>query len=486
MKKIISLVALSIIFASCEKEDDQDGIVKIDRTEIKDFIWKGMNKYYLWQEEIPDLADDRFAPSVEQTTLANPQYADYLAIRTAKNLFNELIEHGRDYYSSITTDYTRWEQSFQGIAYSSGMEYLIFRHINREYYGVVTYVLPSSGAFNAGIQRGHLFSKVNGERLTATNQAQLLSNENTSMTIDEVQVSNVGGVEYLNSVRENITINKSQLTENPIQVEKVLTIGTKTIGYLMYNSFISNFDVQLNEAFGRFQAAGVNELILDLRYNTGGSVPSAIRLSSMITGQFTGDLFSKEIWNRKIEPEVVRTKGIENLFLDKFKDENGTEHPINSLGLNRLYVLTSSRTASASELVINSLTPYIGVVQIGAKTLGKNQAAIEVYDEDENGVRNPRHKWAMLPMAVKHENKDGFSDFHEGLEPAEEYEEDFFNMGQLGEMSDPMFAKAIDMITTSPMRIGIQPRRTTQNKFEIISISGENNIAKNRMIQKVK
>lgn len=480
MKKIISLVALSMIFASCEKEDDQEGSIKIDRTEIKDFIWKGMNKYYLWQEEVPNLADNRFAPNVEQTTLANEEYSEFLAIRTAKNLFNELLEHGRDYYSSITTDYTRWESSFEGKVYSSGMEYIIFQHINREYYGIVTYVLPGSSAEREGVRRGHIFSKVDGERLTRTNQSKLLFNSNTSMTIDLNKLEVRAGVEVVTLERDNVVLTKTELTENPIFAKKIHDYGTQKVGYLMYNSFNSKFDTQLNDAFAEFKAAGVNEFVLDLRYNTGGEVQTAITLASMLTGQFTGQLFSKEIWNKKIEPEVIRTKGIINNFRDIFKTEDGTTHSINSLELETLYVLTSTSTASASELLINSLKPYINVVQIGETTRGKNQAAIEVYDEDANGVRNPRHKWAMLPMAVKHENNFGESDFHEGLYPDTPYSEDYGNLGVLGEASEPMLNLAILQIR------GLSPELQETKPNKIISISSEHNIAKNGMRQSFK
>lgn len=480
MKKILFSMALAIGFISCEKEHEEE-LPKIDRTHIKDFIWKGLNKYYLWQEEVPNLADNRFAPSVAQTTLDNPEYAEFLAIRTAKTLFNELLEHGKDYYSSITTDYTRWESSFQGKVYSSGMVFVTFQHTNRELYGIVTYVLPGSSAETAGVKRGLIFSKVDGVRLTSSNVSSLLYNDKTSMTIDLNEFVENEGVMNIELIRDNVVMSKSEITENPILIKKVLNVGTKKVAYLMYNSFVSNFDPQLNQAFAEFKSEGVNELVLDLRYNTGGSVPSAIRLSSMITGQFVGQLFSKEIWNKKIEPEVIRTKGIENLFLDKFTDNNGIEHTINKLELTRLFVLTSSVTASASELLINSLKPYIDVVQIGEKTLGKNQAAIEVYDEDANGVRNPTHKWAMLPMAVKHENKDGESDFHEGLLPNETYSETYTDMGVLGERNEPMLAKAIQKIQASGKRLS--NKKSVKFPLKAIHYSQSNRILHNKMYQ---
>ncbi|MGK4567438.1 S41 family peptidase [Flavobacterium sp. 3HN19-14] len=97
----------------------------------------------------------------------------------------------------------------------------------------------------------------------------------------------------------SVNLTKTELTENPVFIKKVIPVGTHKVAYLMYNGFTANFDSQLNAAFGEFTAAGATDLVLDLRYNGGGSVKTATRLASMITGQFTGQLFAKEQWNAK-------------------------------------------------------------------------------------------------------------------------------------------------------------------------------------------
>ncbi|HAT67159.1 MAG TPA: peptidase S41, partial [Flavobacteriaceae bacterium] len=107
---------------------------------------------------------------------------------------------------------------------------------------------------------------------------------------------------------------------------------------------------------------------LDLRYNGGGSVRTATYLSSMITGQNTGQVFYTEQWNEDRQADYAE----DGVFVSTF--EGGGE-AINSLNLNRVYVLTTSRTASASELVINGLAPYIDVIQIGTNATGKYQAS---------------------------------------------------------------------------------------------------------------
>ena len=120
-----------------------------------------------------------------------------------------------------------------------------------------------------------------------------------------------------------------------------------------------------------FKSNGVTELVLDFRYNPGGSVYSAITLSSLVTGQFNGQIFSTEQWNDDVQEFFQQNDPgrLENKFINETR--NGQS--LNSLNLKSVYVITTGRSASASELVINGLNPYIDVVQIGTSTTGKFQ-----------------------------------------------------------------------------------------------------------------
>jgi carboxyl-terminal processing protease len=187
----------------------------------------------------------------------------------------------------------------------------------------------------------------------------------------------------------------------------------KKIGYLMYNAFTNEFDQALNNVFADFAAQGISDLVLDLRYNGGGSVKTATYLSGMITGQFNGQIFYNEQWNSDRQ-QVYASPG---LFVNQM--DNGTA--LNTLGLNRVYVLTSPSTASASELVINGLKPYIEVVQIGTATRGKFQASFLLYDAPApsftRSLANTGHRYAMLPLVFKTLNAAGVTDYADGLVP---------------------------------------------------------------------
>jgi C-terminal processing protease CtpA/Prc len=245
---------------------------------------------------------------------------------------------------------------------------------------------------------------------------------------------------------KTVALTKTVLDENPILVNTLITSGSKKIGYLLYNGFYSNYDTKLNEAFGTLKSQGITDLVLDLRYNGGGSVQTATRLASMITGSFTGQVFSKQQWNAKIE-SYYSTNNPESLK-DFFVDKIGTT-PINSLNMTKIYILTSKSSASASELVINGLKPYMNVVQIGDITVGKNVGSVTLYDSPTFGKekRNPNHRYAMQPLVLKIVNSVGFGDYQSGLTPTFSLKESLSNLGVLGTSTEPLLNLAIAKIT---------------------------------------
>jgi len=192
---------------------------------------------------------------------------------------------------------------------------------------------------------------------------------------------------------------------------------------------------------------------LDLRYNGGGSVQNCIELASMITGQFNGEVFSKQQWNSKLETFITDRYG-SDYFIDRFVyalDEN--EEAINSLNLERIAIITTSESASASELLINGLAPYIEVIQVGEQTVGKNVGSITLYDYiDNNDTKNPDHKYAMQPIVLKIANKNDFADYTDGLEPNIALDEDIRALGILGDAEEPLLATALNALNGTGKR----------------------------------
>ena len=312
------------------------------------------------------------------------------------------------------------------------MDYALARTEAGDILGFVRYVLPNSDAYKQGVKRGDFFLSVDGEKLSPTNYQRLLINQNPSLTFGFCQIVNKQLVPT-----QSKTLSQLPLQEDTILLHKTLQRNGKKIGYLVYNSFVSKYDKELNEVFSQFKADGVSDLVLDLRYNSGGSVQTAIYLASMIRGTNTNEVFVKQTSNPKMANYWKRAYNFENNI-------SGT--PIHSLDLPKVYILTSKRTASASELIINGLKPYLQVVQIGDKTVGKNLASVTLKD------KTPGSKWAMQPIVLRSENASGFGAYESGLVPDFHIVEKAENLGTLGDENEPLLAKAMELITGMPQQ----------------------------------
>jgi C-terminal processing protease CtpA/Prc len=320
------------------------------------------------------------------------------------------------------------------------------------YYALVLYPKQGTDAEAKGIDRGRFITKINEQNITPQNYKELFSGTGTK------RLSMADWVYYPNEQRfylqdsGDVTIQMhSNYAENPVYKDSVYSINNKKIGYLVYNFFARDrgddsydYDKLLMSRLDALKAQGANEMVLDLRYNSGGAVSSAIALASaLVKNRSTSNVLTTSQYNSIVHNSLLKEYGAnynKDYFIDKI---DGTTISIPALNLPRLYVLTSGWTASASEFVINGLRPYMDVILIGETTYGKNVGSISIYEEND-----PKNKWGMQPIVVKYFNSKGESDFTAGFTPNYEVDEfaDLF-LYDFGNTNDPLLGKAISLIT---------------------------------------
>lgn len=416
----------------------------------QDFMWKAMNLWYFWQADVPDLANDRFATNAEYTAFlknnSDPENFYYSICNRHEEIYGE--ETAIDRFSFANEDYTELVNSLSGISQSNGLEFrLSYIGNTNDVFGYVLYVWPDSDASTKDIQRGDFFTRVDGIQLTGSNYIDLLFGDNSTYTLGMATVTD----NTISDSDKEVSLSKIEnQVENPILVAKTLDVNGTKVAYLMYNRFLSSFNEDLNNTFAKFKTDGATELVLDMRYNPGGSVNTSRLLASMIYGTNTSDVYIRQRWNAKIQAEFS-----DESLTDYFANSTGAS-AINSLNLSRIFVIATGDSASASELVMNGLDPYIDVIHIGETTRGKNEFSITlvddidnsfIYNSDREGNINSQNSWGLQPLVGRNENADGFYDYTSGLSPDIELAEDLTNFGVLGDVNEPLLARAIEEIS---------------------------------------
>lgn len=491
INQILYLFLFALLIVSC-KEDEIDPPepepepVELEN-EVNEFVWKALNSWYYYLDDVDDLDDSKDNDSTEFYTFLN-------GFDTPEELFDHLII---DDFSYIVDDYEELGSALEAVYNSFGYDFILYRINDTEYLGQVRFVFPDSPAEEAGLKRGDTFLKVDGQQLNVSNfESLLFDDDDYTLTMAKLTRQDDGYV--IEELEDMIEVVGTEDPRTAIWVKKTLNLGGRKVGYLMYSNFASNLHQELNHAFGDFKADGVTDLILDLRYNPGGSVLTAAYLNSMIYSTDDTELMGSLEYNRKHSTQGGNIYFYDTVeFFDDEFEETGESEPINSLGLNRLYVLVSSSTASASEFVINALRPYIDVTLVGETTVGKNVGSISLYDAPptytEKEDANEDHTYGIQPIVSKIANSAGFTDYDNGFNPDVEISEfDFLDdLRPLGQYNanDPakteqLLAEAINLIcpscrTTTDRMIqgGYEKMVGVEKIFESIELSGNYQVA---------
>lgn len=404
---------------------------------VNEWIYDNMSMLYYWNEELPAYKSSYGDPSDYFLTLINDE----------------------DRFSAIFDDYEEIQNQLNGVNTSDvGFDFQLYieSSANDNVLGQVVYLKPGTNAAGAGVKRGDIFRQINGTQITLSNYSTLISKFYDSNSEVSVTFADIVNRTFVN--RTPVTITKAMnYKENPVYFDTIYTVQNKKIGYLIYNFFADDsgddskqFDLELNDVFMKFKTEPITDLIVDLRYNSGGYLTAAVHLASMMVPDLTsGKLFSYTEFNQNytdyFNSDAYKNKYTDDPFKDYFYTTisvNSQYTPINNVGQNiqRIYFLTGRHTASASEMVINGLKPFLPCVLIGDTTVGKNVGSTLVYDTD-----NATNKWAFMPIILKYFNKDHQSDFSNGFAPDFYLYDDVSH--DLGDVNEELLAKAISEIT---------------------------------------
>jgi C-terminal processing protease CtpA/Prc len=283
----------------------------------------------------------------------------------------------------------------------------------------VSQVFPGGPAAEAGLARGDFLLAVDGRSV-----AELLQSGQLDTALGPSEIGFTVSLRWRTPGRpeREASLTKRLVTIPTVSATRVFDNGSSRTGYIFFRNFVEPSTEALNRAFDRLLADGATDLVLDLRYNGGGLVDVARHLASLIGGEGTsGRVFVRFRHNDK------KTANNETVLF---------ESRANALDLPRLVVIATGASASASELVVNSLRPFMRVTVVGERTFGKpvGQYGFDFCEK------------VLFPVAFATENAEGEADYFNGIR-ADCAAADDLNR-QIGDPGEASLAEALHVLRT--------------------------------------
>lgn len=381
------------------------------------WIYDTMRVYYYWNEEMPDFDHANFfqAPATFFKSLLSPE----------------------DKFSTIDSLQGSTRAPLQDASCSYGFDFQLVS-LKGQTYAHVLYALAGSPAQEAQLQRGSWIAAIDGEAVSKENYARLYSGPAVQLLTGQYDPQ--GDSIRLHPQPLRLPAARA-VDDNPLLAATTMKADGRSVGYLAYNHFTPGptagndaYNRLLLQVSGVWAEQGVQDVVLDLRYNTGGAVSCANLLCTLLApATALGDTLGTLVFNANYRPKEHK------LMLDPALLQ-GTGR---NLDLRRLYVLTGSYTASASEMVINCLRPFMEVIQIGQKTVGKNMGSLT--------FQNPERMIEMHPLVCRLYNSLWESDYSSGFTPQYSLDElsDLPHFLPLGHPEETMLARALALILGS-------------------------------------
>ena len=438
LSKLLFILSVVILLASCKK-DEPTSTTKV----VTQFVYDGLSTYYFWADEMKN--------KEPQITDTDPSVYFESLLSTADK------QHG---WSWITDDAQALLADFAGTPKDFGYALALY-WADKEMVNVVAvvkYVFPNTPASLAGLARGNIINKINGQALTKSNYASLFGSSSITVSYTELN----------STTAKNATLAPKEINTDPVYYSNVYTVDGHKIAYLFYTGFISEYNKSLYDTFIKFKQQGVTDLVLDLRYNHGGAVTAATYLCSMIAPReavVNKSTLTTMKYNNFVNGLFDKSKIGRSDSLGIYNKKNKEPNPLDAnLNLNKVYIVATGDSYSASELTTYCLKPYMNVVHVGDTTGGKYMASWTLHGYDESiGVpiydssklstkqKTTLQNWAMQPIVAKYTNKDGADFSNPGyLIPDYLLSEGNGKISQwkeIGDTKDVLLGEAIYLIT---------------------------------------
>lgn len=416
---IAALVGL-VFFTSCKKTDVTAGAVNpptptntstpsvATADALKDSALLYSKDIYLWYNQIPSSFNARSYSDMDKLMIGLRQYSTEPGFSGAVDKWSFAVKKAE------------WDNVSSGVSTGDfGLNVFFMSEGDLR----VKLVEKQSPAGLAGVHRGWRITSINGNTNITTGNATFI--------VQNIYQSNNAKITFLKPDNSTVTmdLSASNYNDQPIIIDSVYSINSKKIGYLAFNSFLGDTTEIFNQysrIFGKFAAANVNDVIIDLRYNGGGYVSVQEKMADWLAPQSANG-------------QVM----MEQQFNNKYTQYNSEDRfsKLGNLNLNRVFFIVSSSTASASELLINNLKPYMDVFLVGpSKTYGKPVGFFPI----------PVGDWYIFPVSFRTTNKNGEGNYFNGIpvnsQVADGLDKDW------GDIQESSLHSAISYITSGTFR----------------------------------
>ncbi|UXP31152.1 S41 family peptidase [Reichenbachiella agarivorans] len=453
------------------------------RTELTlDSIFLYAKEIYFWNDQLPtyeDFAPRAYAASTDDLSIFEEELYDItqFAINsetgrpyeyrqgyagTPKYSFIEENESNTSAFAVLQSSYLDGTDDDYGFALTA----IAANEIR------VRYVVTGSTAYKAGIRRGDILIAVGGEEVRADSNADI-TRINSAFDGDTFELT----VMDQDSVVLNTTLVRSTYTINPVFKDSVLETSAGKVGYLAYSTFssLSNSQDVLDEVFAEFAAANIKDVVIDLRYNGGGYIATADYLINQI---IPSSLNNRDMYVERynelmqggdatiLENQLLKDANGDNIdyrgryanYNDLDYSEDGNTFTFSKEGdletIENVYVIISDATASASELVINTLKPYLNVILIGTTSYGKPVGFFGIEIDD----------YTMYIPNFQTVNSDEEGDYFDGMVPDFEINDDVTR--DFGDTEESCLATAIAIITGD----GTTARSSSTSSYSLLHL----------------